>query len=152
MAVNSRGFLRCSRLEAERRRPRFAAGHRLDVGRRVSAVLGPIGGVDPLPQLLVIDRDEVGVLVDPAGPDVTLPVLLDAAVPGAGLAAPRADVQFVALADHPDRHRPAQCPVGPQWWCDLELLRGADTVELLVRPACHGSIITLIDSRSAIAR
>jgi hypothetical protein len=84
------------------------------VARPLPAVLGPIGGVDPLVELLVIDRDEVDVLVDPAGPDVTLMALLDAAVPGAGLAAPRADVQVVALADHPDRHRLAQGPIGPQ--------------------------------------
>src|SRR5918992_2730815 len=111
MAVYSRRSLPCSRLEAERRRPRFAAGHRLDVARPVAAVLGPIGSVDPLVELLVIDREEVDVLVDPAGPDVTLMALQDAAVPGAGLAAARADVQVVALADHPDRHRPAQGPV-----------------------------------------
>src|SRR5215216_6079747 len=84
MAECSRRPLRCSRLEPQRRRPRFAAGHRLDVARPVPAVLGPIGGVDPLVELLVIDREEVDVLVDPAGPDVTLMALLDAAVPGAG--------------------------------------------------------------------
>src|SRR5918992_2311550 len=103
MAVYSRRSLPCSRLEAERRRPRFAAGHRLDVARPIPAVLGPIGGVDPLVELLFIDRDQVDVLVDPAGPDVTLMALLDAAVPGAGPAPPRADIQVVALADHPDR-------------------------------------------------
>src|SRR5918994_6388686 len=114
MAVCSRRPLRCSRLEAKRRRPRFAAGHRLDVARAVPAVLGPIGGVDPLVELLFIDRDEVDVLADPAGPDATLMALLDAAVPGAGPAPPRTDVQVVALADHPDRHRLAQGPVGAQ--------------------------------------
>ena len=77
--------------------------------------------------------------------------LLDAAVPGAGPAAPRADIQVVALADHPDRHRLAQGPVGAQC-CDLELLRGTDAVEFLARPACHGLIITLSASRSAMAR
>src|ERR671910_516528 len=106
MAVYSRRPLRCSRLEAERRRPRFAAGHRLDVARPVPAVLGPIGGVDPLVELLVIDGDEVDVRVDPAGPEC----------------------------------------------CDLELLGGADAVQLLARPACHGLIITLSASRSAMAR
>ena len=61
------------------------------------------------------------------------------------------DVAIAALPNDPHRHRAPQGSVTPGR-CKIELLRGADAVQLLARPdARHGRTMTSIASRSLIA-
>src|SRR5512144_1434955 len=85
------------------------------------AVLGAVCVVDLILDL-VIGVDEIDVLLHPSGRDVTLVALLDPAVPGGVRAVDGPYVDLVALADHPDRPRPAQGAVLSQRG-DLALVR-----------------------------
>src|SRR5262249_58442028 len=98
-----------------------------------------------------VDLDERDVFLYSAGLDARTVLILDAAEPRGAAAVDRADVDVVADADAPHRHRPPQRPV-PTHRRELELLRVADRFELVLRPGAHGLISTLTDSRSLIAR
>src|SRR5919199_5004871 len=123
------------RHEPERRRACFRADHGRDVARGAT-VLGAVGGVDLVVDAGVRFFHEGDVLLDAPGRDPPFVAPLGAAEPGAAAPAPGADVEIVADADDPDRHRRAQCAVASPWR-DLQFVCSADRVELVVRPCGH---------------
>src|SRR5947209_20244210 len=118
----------------------------------MAAVLRAVGGVHRVVDVVACVR-ESDVLVDAASADVRLMRRLGGAVPAAAGPAPRADKEVVTDANDPDRQRPADRAIAPLGG-DLQLLGPGDPVELGGAPVRrrHGRTITLIDSRSAIAR
>jgi hypothetical protein len=94
----------------------------------------------------------VAATIDAAGADVAFVAVLNAAEPGGGAAVPGANVEIVAVADNPDRHRLPQRFV-VSCGRDLQLICCFDPVQLFARPRSHhGFTMTLIASRSLIAR
>jgi hypothetical protein len=91
-------------------------------------------------------------LLDAADADDAIVRLLRRAEPAPARAAPGTDLEVIADADDPDRHRPAQRAVSPPRR-DPQLLGIADAVELLGRPRRnrHGRTNALIGSRSSSA-
>ena len=61
---------------------------------------------------------------------------LRAAVPSGASPVPRSDIEIVAVANDPDRHRIARRAVTPER-DDLQLVRLADLVELVASPIRH---------------
>src|SRR5919199_1381213 len=123
------------RHEPERRRACFRADHGRDVAGG-AAVLRPVGGVDLVVDAGVRFLHEGDVLLDAPGPDPPFVARLGGAEPGAAAPAPGADVEIVADADDPDRHRRAQRAVASPWR-DLQFVCSSDRVELVVRPGGH---------------
>ena len=82
------------------------ADDRWDDRRVAAAVLGLVGGVDDVGQSSVSTRLDVP--VDAAGAMCASWRCLGAAEPGGPASVHRADVEVVAVADDPHRHRPAQ--------------------------------------------
>src|SRR6516165_12282156 len=78
--------------------------HGVDVGAAVAAVLGAVGGVDLVVEV-VVGVGERDVLVHPAGLDAAVAAFPGAAEPGASGPPVGADVQVVAVADHPGGYR-----------------------------------------------
>jgi hypothetical protein len=81
----------------------------VDDASRVAAVLGAVGGVDLLVQ--VVGLDQAHIFVDAAGLDVGFVADLGAAEPGGGAAVDGSDIEVVAVADDPDGPGVAQGPV-----------------------------------------
>src|SRR5215218_1042010 len=86
--------------EPEGRGSRLWADDGVDDAGGVAAVLGAVGGVDLLVQ--VIDLDQAHVFVDAAGLDVAFVADLGATEPGGGAAVDGPDIEVVAVADDPD--------------------------------------------------
>jgi hypothetical protein len=82
------------------------------------------------------------VLLDAAGADACLVAIPCAAESGRAASVIGADVQVVAVADDPHRHRPAQCSFAP-YGRKVQLLRGVDRFGFIVRPAGHRSVLDL---------
>src|SRR5512132_1240470 len=114
---------------------RLWADDGVDDGGGVAAVLGAVGGVDLLVQ--VVDLDQVHVFVDAAGLDVGFVACLGATEPGGGAAVDGSDIEVVAVAHDPDGPRVAQGPVASTRG-DLQLVGCRDPGELLGGPCGHG--------------
>src|SRR3954451_4583193 len=138
-----------ARDQPKRRRARGGAGDPLQRVRAVAAVLGAVRPVKPVVEVAAHGL-EGNVLLDAAGRDVALAAGSRSPVPGGVGSVDRAHIQLVPVADHPDDDRVAQPAVATPG-CDLELVMSVDAVQLVGRPG-HGATITLIASRSAIAR
>ena len=101
------------RHQFDRRGARPRAHNRVDDACRVAAVLRAVGGID-----LVVER-WVGlhisnVFAHAASLDATFVAHLGAAEPGGGAPVNRPDVEVVAEADDPNRHRFAQRAVAAE--------------------------------------
>jgi hypothetical protein len=105
----------------------------------VAAVLGAVRRVD-----LVVDAGvgllhEGDVFLNAAGPDPAFVVHLRDAEPGTAAPLEGSDVEVVAEADDPNRHRVSQCAVTSEWR-DLQLFCCSDLVELVARPRRRGCV------------
>jgi hypothetical protein len=100
----------------------------------VAVVLRAVRGVDLVVHVVPLDEEDV--LVDAAGLDAAFVTHLNTAEPRGRASVDGADVQVVAVANDPDRHRLSERAVAPQR-CDLELLCRSDPVELVARPCAH---------------
>jgi len=123
-----------ARHELERRASRLRARDGVDVAGSVSIVLRAVGGVDLV--VHVVRLDEENVFVDAAGVNVCFVVALGAAESRCGAPVDGSDVEVVAMADDPDRHRVAQRAAAP-YGRDLQFFCCSDLAELVARPCSY---------------
>jgi hypothetical protein len=100
-------------------------------------ILGAIGSVDLVPD--VVRLDEENLLLDAAGVDACFVASPGAAEPGGRASVDGSDVEVVAVADDPDRHRVSQRAVASEGR-ELQLIRRFDPAELLARPSGHRNL------------
>src|SRR5436190_1095937 len=101
-----------ARNELERCGSRFRGEDGADDAGGVPAVLGAVGGVDLVAQ--VVRLDEENILPDAAGLDPCFVAILGALEPRAGAPVHGSDVEIVAEADDPDRRWVSQSAVGSE--------------------------------------
>src|SRR4051794_33963667 len=136
--------------QADGQRGHGGADDRADDRRAVPVVFAVVGLVDAGVRAGV-GFGEGDVAFDAAGPDPAGAAGLGAAEPAVVRAVGAADVEVVAVADHPDGHVRPQGAVGAPG-ADLQLLGAADAAQLIVVPRrCHGFTRTLRASRSSMA-
>src|SRR4051794_17752757 len=117
---------------------RLRCHHGVNVACAVAAVLRLVGGVD-----LAVDAGvgvhEGDVFLDATGPDAPFVTGLGGAEPGAAAPAPGSDVEVVAEANNPDRHRGSQRAVA-SYGRYLQFVCSSNLVEFVARPCRHRRI------------
>src|SRR5260370_5085528 len=104
---------RCARHELERRGSRLRGQHAVEDVSGVPAVLGPVGGIDLIVDVVARCVDECDVLQNAAGSYAALTPLLGFAEP-IGIAAPDgSSEQVVAVADGPYGRRLSEAALAP---------------------------------------
>src|SRR5260370_3997983 len=124
---------RCARHELERRGSRLRGQHAVEDVSGVPAVLGPVGGIDLIVDVVARCVDECDVLQNAAGSYAALTPLLGFAEP-IGIAAPDAsNEQVVPVADGPYGRPLSELALAPAAR-DLDFLRGSQPAELITLP------------------
>src|SRR5688500_4477580 len=103
-----------ARYEFDCSRSCFRAHNRIDNACGVATVLCAVGGVDLFIDLGVSLLQECDIFFDAASADVALVAHLGATEPGGGAPMNRSDIEIIANADDPDRHRVSQRAVAPE--------------------------------------
>jgi hypothetical protein len=122
----------------DRRGPRSRAQCRVDYVWGVAAVLGAVCSVDLVLDVTVSvgDIHEGDVFLDTAGPDPAFVAHLGASVPRGGAPVYGPDVEVIAYADDPDRHRVSQRAITSAWR-NLQFFGCPDPGKFVVRPGGH---------------
>src|SRR5260370_27390306 len=130
---------RWTRDDLEGRGARRSAQDGVDDAGGIAAVFAAVCSVDLVVDV-VVGVHEAHVFVDAACADVPLIAIPRTTEPSAGAPVDGSDVEIVAVADDPDRHRLSQRAVASQGR-DLQLVRSRDPTELIARPSVHGSTL-----------
>ena len=124
-----------TRHEFDRCGTHFRREHRRDV-LRVAPVFGAVCSVDLIVEAGIGFRHEGDVFFDATGPDAAFVPHLSRAKPRTVTSPSGADIEIVADADDPDRHRFARCTVASKWR-DQTFVCRSDSGEFVIRPQRH---------------
>jgi hypothetical protein len=127
--------VRSSRHELDRRRPRLWSQHAVEDASGVSAIFGPVGGINFVVET-VVSVDERHILLNTAGTYPALVPLLGTTEPISTAPANGSDEYFVAVADGPHGDGFTQHAVAPNRR-ELHLFGSCNPAQLVAGPLRH---------------